>query len=557
MVLSSFPGAGSTSGRREERAAVTEVALTFLAGDRRKSSNSWTAPANPRENATTVGWNGDGKVLGMRPPARAPSEAPLEPAAVVETHISTLFFVGDRVFKLHKPVRFGFLDFRDRKARRVDCEREVMLNRRLAPDVYLGVADVMFAGEPLDHMVVMRRLPKECRLSAIAARGEELTGCLLAVAEALVSFHRSAARSPDISRAATAAALRADWEANFVETDRFVGQVLDDSDEAEIRRRALRWVDGREGLLATRIATGSVCDGHGDLQADDIFCLDDGVRILDCVEFSDQLRHVDVCADVAFLAMDLERLGYPEAAARFLVGYQELANDRFPEPLLHHYLAARAYVRAKVSCLHADQGAPDAQAQARELQRIARDHLRRSQVTLVLIGGLPGSGKSTLASGLGDARGWTILRSDEIRKEARGSLKERIKQDPAGHYGPDATDAVYGELLHQAERALGRAESVILDASWIDRRQRDAARKMAARTSSELVELCCDVPPEEADRRILRRLAKGSSLSEATPDVREAMRRRMDPWQSATVIDTSRGETAEAVAAALAALASV
>src|SRR5664280_1615222 len=404
-------------------------------------------------------------------------------------------------------------------------------------------------------MVVMKRLPEGCRRAAIASRGEELTGWLLALAEALVSFHRSAARSPEISHAATVEALREDWEANFIETDRFVGTVLDDSDEVEIRRRALRWVDGREGLLTARVASGRVCDGHGDLQADDIFCLDDGVRILDCIEFSDQLRYVDVCADVAFLAMDLERLGYPEAAARFLLGYQELADDRFPEPLLHHYLASRAYVRAKVSCLQADQGAPDAVAQARQFQRIARDHLRRSQVTLVLIGGLPGSGKSTLASGLGDARGWTIFRSDEFRNEIRGPLGERITQDPAGRYGPDATDAVYEELLHRAESALGRAESVILDASWIDGRQRGAARAMADRTSSELVELCCEVSEEEADRRILRRLAEGTSESEATPHIREGMRRRMDPWESATVIDTSVGEPLEAVAAGLAALA--
>jgi len=96
----------------------------------------------------------------MQQPERSPTASPLEPAAVVETHISTLFFVGDRVFKLHKPVQFEFLDFREREARRVDCEREVVLNRRLAPDVYLGVADVEIDGEPLDHMVVMRRLPR-------------------------------------------------------------------------------------------------------------------------------------------------------------------------------------------------------------------------------------------------------------------------------------------------------------------------------------------------------------------------------------------------------------
>jgi len=469
---------------------------------------------------------------------------------VVETHISTLFFVGDRVFKLHKPVQFEFLDFREREARRADCLREVVLNRRLAPDVYLGVADIEIDGEPLDHMVVMRRLPRDRRLTAIVSSGGDLAGWLRKVAMVLASFHGSAARSPEISRAATSVALRAGWEANFRETERFVGSFLDDVDEGEIRRRALRWVDGREGLLSARIADGRVCDGHGDLQADDIFCLDDGIRILDCIEFSDRMRYVDVCADVAFLAMDLERLGFPEAAARFLLDYQEIADDRFPDPLLHHYLAARAYVRAKVSCLRAGQGAPEAAAQARAFQRIALEHLRRSQVVLVLIGGLPGSGKSTLASGIGAARGWTIVRSDEIRKEASGPIGARIAQDPAGRYGPSATDAVYGELLRRAERALGRAESVILDASWIDARRRDAAHEVAARTSSELVELCCEVAPEEADRRILRRLAGGTSESEATPEVREAMRRRMDPWESATVIDTSRGEPAGAVAAA-------
>jgi len=492
----------------------------------------------------------------MQQPERSPTASPPEPAAVVETHISTLFFVGDRVFKLHKPVQFEFLDFREREARRVDCEREVALNRRLAPDVYLGVADVEIDGEPIDHMVVMRRLPKDRRLTTIASRGEDLTGWLRRVAEVLASFHGSAARSPEISRAASGMALRAGWEANFLETERFVGTVLDDVDDGEIRGRALRWLDGREGLLSARITGGRVCDGHGDLQADDIFCLDDGVRILDCIEFSDQLRYVDVCADVAFLAMDLERLGFPEEAARFLLDYQELADDRFPDPLLHHYLAARAYVRAKVCCLLAAQGAPGAAAQARGFQRIALDHLRRSQVTLVLIGGLPGSGKSTLASGLGAAQGWTVLRSDEIRREASGPIAARIAQDPAGRYGPSATDAMYGELLRRAERALGQAESVILDASWIDARRRDTAREVAARTSSELVELCCEVAPEEADRRILRRLAGGASESEATPEVRETMRRRMDPWESATVIDTSRREPAEAVAAAESALAS-
>ena len=481
--------------------------------------------------------------------------SPPEPAAVVETHISTLFFVGDRVFKLHKPVEFGFLDFRDREARRADCEREVELNRRLAADVYLGVADVVMDGVPLDHMVVMRRLPEVRRLTTILSSGEDGAGWLRRVAGALAEFHGDAPRSPGISAAATGDALRSRWEADFVDVDPFVGTVLDAVDEDEIRRRARRWVDGREGLLESRISAGRVCDGHGDLQADDVFCLDDGVRVLDCLEFSDRLRHVDVCADVAFLAMDLERRGFADAAARFLDDYQELSGDRFPGSLLHHYLAARAYVRAKVSCLQESQGAPGAADRARQFHRIARDHLRRAMVALVLVGGLPGTGKSTLADGLGAARGWTVLRSDEIRREAGGPVGEQIARDPQGRYGPAATDAVYGELLDRSGRALGRAESVILDASWIDARRRDAARDVAARTSSEIAELCCEVAPDEADRRIVRRSAGGTSASEATPEVREAMAERMDPWRTATVIDTTRCGPADAVAAAASALA--
>ena len=118
------------------------------------------------------------------------------------------------------------------------------------------------------------------------------------------------------------------------------------------------------------IASGCVCDGHGDLQAEDIFCLDDGVRILDCIEFSDKLRHCDVCADVTFLVMDLERLGNKEAAVQLLSEYQRLAGDQFPDTLIHHYCASHAYVRAKVACLRSAQGAAGAPAEARHLQAI-------------------------------------------------------------------------------------------------------------------------------------------------------------------------------------------
>jgi aminoglycoside phosphotransferase family enzyme/predicted kinase len=473
------------------------------------------------------------------------------PAGVAETHISTLFLVGDRVYKLRKPVQFGFLDFRQRDVRRLDCEREVALNRRLAPDVYLGVADVQFDGEPIDHMVVMRRMPESRRLAALVGQGTDSNRWLRQVAKTLAAFHSKAARSPDISAAATGAMLQAGWEANFAETENFVGTILDRTIETEIRSLALRWTEGREPLLSERIASGRVCDGHGDLQAEDIFCLDDGVRILDCIEFCDQLRYCDVIADVAFLAMDLERLGHPAAATRFLLDYQELAGDRFPTSLVHYYCASRAYVRAKVCCFRSAQGADDAREEARLLHALALSHLRQAQVTVVLVGGLPGSGKSTIAAGLGAARGWTVFRSDEIRREMSRITEERVPGYLMGDYSPAATGAVYSQLIRQAELLLESGKSVILDASWVDAAWRDAARVMADHTGSDLVELRCDVTPEEADRRIVRRLSENADASDATPKVRAAMSRSMDPWVPSAVIDTSGTKPEEAIALAM------
>jgi aminoglycoside phosphotransferase family enzyme/predicted kinase len=470
---------------------------------------------------------------------------------VVETHISILCFVADRVYKLRKALQFGFLDFRQSTTRQQDCEREVALNRRLAPDVYLGVAEVHLNGEVIDHMVVMRRLPSECRLAVIARRGDDLGDWLEKVAQVMATFHRGALRSLEISRAATGTALQANWDANFSDAEPFLGTILDAAVDEEIRSLVSRWIDGRHSLFEARIASGRVCDGHGDLQAEDIFCLDDGVRILDCVEFSDRLRYGDVCADVAFLAMDLERLGRADASKQFLDDYQELAEDQFPTTLVHHYVALRAYIRAKVACLRVEQGHEDSRTEARQLHLLALDHLCRAEARLVLIGGLPGSGKSTVAAGVAQALGWSILRSDEVRREMFRPEEGDTPGFGSGRYAPGVTALVYAELLTRAEKQLMRGESVILDASWIDARWRDAARDVASRTGSDLVELCCVVRPDIAESRIAQRLAEGLDVSEATPGVRVAMGEAMDSWLSSRTIDTTEAPEAESIARVL------
>ncbi len=387
----------------------------------------------------------------------------------IETHISILVFVGDRVYKIRKPVRFEFLDFRDRGARALDCRREVELNRRLAPDVYLGVADVVMDGEPVDHMVVMRALPEDRQLTALLRSDPHIGAWLDLIAATLSSFHARAKRSESISASASPSVLEQKWKGNFEEVRRFVGVTLPSSVESQIQSLVALWLTRHRALLETRIADGHMCDGHGDLQASDIFCLDDGIRILDCLEFSDTLRHDDVCADVAFLAMDLQHLGHPEAAQTFVRAYEGHSGSRLPPPLLHFHVALRAYVRAKVACLRSEQEA-DAADSAIELHGLALRHLRSARSALVLVGGLPGTGKSTLATGLAEETGWTLVRSDEVRR-----------QGPMGpdRYAPDALATVYEELLQVAQNRLEQGDSVILDASWISAAQRARAAQVA------------------------------------------------------------------------------
>ena len=478
-----------------------------------------------------------------------------EPAAVAETHCAVVFFLGDSAFKVKKPVDLGFLDFRSIRARREACHREVQLNRRLAPDVYLGMADVVGPdGAVCDHLVVMRRMPTAARLSTLVRSGADVRDPLRALARQLAAFHATARHDTTTAAEGTRDAVQARWQASFEQTRPDQGAVLDPVETAEVERLALRYLAGREALFADRVAAGLVRDGHGDLLADDIFVLPDGPRALDCLEFDDRLRYVDGLDDAAFLAMDLERLGAAAAGRDFLDWYVEFTGTPRVPSLEDHYIAYRAFVRAKVSCLRAAQGDLAAAADARRYTSLAARHLRAGAVRLVLVGGLPGTGKSTVAGNIADDVGAALLRSDRVRKELADLDPVASAAAPyrSGVYQPAATDATYRTLLDRARTLLGRGESVVLDASWSDARQRQAAGELAAATHSDLVELRCMAPAAVAAARLRARAGTGDP-SDADAGIAAAMAVDFTPWPAAVDVDTS-GAPAAAAAAALAAV---
>ena len=368
------------------------------------------------------------------------------------------------------------------------------------------------------------------------------SGRLREVAKRVAAIHAAAPRTAVAAEAASPAAVAGNWADNEAAMRPFAGPILDGAVLDEVGVRFRRYLAGRARLLERRIAEGFAVDGHGDLLAEDIFCLDDGPRILDCLAFDDRLRSGDVLADVAFLAMDVERLAGAVLAGHFLRSYEEFSAEHHPVSLAGHYVAYRAQVRAKVACLRAEQGDRTAGGAAAALLGMCRDHLERSRVRMVLVGGTPGTGKSTLAGRLGARAGWTVLRSDEIRKELTGLPVDADATAPPaeGIYRAEVTESTYAELLRRAVVVAENGGSVVLDASWVESRHRVAAREVAARVMTDVVELHVDAPLDVVRARIAARRAAGGDPSDATEDVAVHLRGRLDPWPEAVRIDTTQ-----------------
>ena len=299
-------------------------------------------------------------------------------------------------------------------------------------------------------------------------------------------------------------------------------------------------------LFVRRMEEGCIIDGHGDLLADDIFCADGEVALLDCLEFDDKLRYVDRVDDAAFLAMDLEFLGRKDLGDYFLERYLDHSGahsaDSAQSSLRDFYIAYRAVVRAKVDCVRWSQGKSEAAVDAAGHLAIATRHLENGAIRLALVGGNPGTGKSTLARALAERVGAQVISTDDVRRELRES--GTVTGDPGilnADYSPDNVATVYEAALRRARTCLSEGQSVILDGTWRDPQIRAAAHRLASETHSALVELMCTAPVDTAADRIRTR-RPGSS--EVTPEIATIF--AAEPaaqhagWDTAHPMNTSR-----------------
>lgn len=426
-------------------------------------------------------------------------EALLDPAAygerttsvsIVQTHVSFLFLTDTHVYKIKKPVDFGFLNFTTLDRRRFFCEEEVRLNRRLCPDVYLGVVElrespsgVSFhgSGTVIDYAVRMKRLPGERMLDRLLAEGKVGEEDVRRIARVIGEFHLHAERGREIDGYGGIETIRCNWEENFRQIAPFVSRVLSENDLRLLRRWVERFLGKRPDLFARRVAQGHIRDCDGDIHSENI-CLDDRVYIFDCIEFNARFRCTDTASDIAFLLMDLEFRGRRDLAEILLDEYLAVTDDLELPEVLDFYRVYRACVRGKVESFRlddpqvseSDKGA--VRESARRHFRLVRGFILRRELcpSLIAFSGLMGTGKSTLAQGLSFQLGLDLVSSDILRKELAGVPATEHRRDAfnEGLYSPEFTRLTYGEMLRRARESLRAGRGVVVDASFSRREDR-------------------------------------------------------------------------------------
>jgi len=496
-------------------------------------------------------------IEGLRKPD-AYHHAVREPIRVAETHISWVLLTGEFAYKVKKPLRLSFLDYSDAAERRRLCEEEVRLNRRYAPDLYLGVTPITGPpdaprmdgpGPTLDHAVRMRQFAPEDELASLLEQGAVSSRELTALGREIARFHAAAALAPDGSPYGTPQTVIRVTRDNFAELGPLPELRADDAGIDELEAQLVAGFESRLPKLQARRRQGWIRECHGDLHCGNVVRWQGSLTPFDGIEFDPALRFVDVVNDVAFLTMDLSERGHPELRHAVLQAWLESLGDFPGLALLPCYEAYRALVRAKVATLRALQDNAERRRAVTDCRRYlhwARRRIRPAPRHLAITCGLSGSGKTRLAQHLGAELRWLCVRSDVERKRLAGlgPLDDSRSSPGAGIYTAEFNVRTYARLLECADAALGADESIVVDAAFLRRDERDRFRDLARRHGVDFLVLHCHAPTDVLRERVETRRRGAADASEADLDVlarQPSCWEAFDPEESASVlgVDTS------------------
>ena len=285
-----------------------------------------------------------------------------EEIELIQTQMSFVFLAGDYVYKVKKPVDLDYLDYTTLENRRFFCYRELELNRRLCPEVYLDVVritrdgasiSIEGGGETIEYAVKMRRLPAERMMDRLLVEGRVTGEMVREVARRIAEFHQRAETSEEIGRYGVLEVVKKNNDENFEQTERYIGVSISREQYQGLKHYVNDFIGRNTHLFKRRVDEGRIRDCHGDLHAAHV-CFSDGICIFDCIEFNERFRYSDVAAEVAFLAMDLDFHRHSELSRCFVDAYVEFSGDRELFELLDFYKCYRAYVRGKVESFKLD-----------------------------------------------------------------------------------------------------------------------------------------------------------------------------------------------------------
>ncbi len=444
---------------------------------------------------------------------------------LLQTHISFLFLTDDYVYKIKKPVDLGFLNFTTLDRRRFYCEEEVRLNRRLCPDVYLGVVQIReseqgitFNGSGIivEYAVKMRRLPEHRMLDRLLQEDKVEENDVRRIEATIARFHETAERSTEIDRYGDLSVIKHNWDENFRQIADFIGVTISRQDMDMIEEWVYFFLSHREKLFAERVDGGFIRDCDGDIHAENI-CLGDKICIFDCIEFNERFRYIDTAADIASLLMDFDYHNKRSFSDIFIAEYRTLSGDTGMLQILEFYKLYRAFVRGKVESfkLHDRDMTSDEKTSAREKAirhfRLARGYILRKKLApaLILFSGLMGTGKSTLASEIAFEVGLDLVRSDVVRKKIAGipATERDFSGYNTGIYSADYSKETYGRLLKTAEKTLSSGSGIVLDASFRRRSDREPFRLLAQKLNIPFFIINTSCADELVKQRLTSRMS--------------------------------------------------
>jgi uncharacterized protein len=452
-----------------------------------------------------------------------------EPIKLIQTHSSYVLLTGDFVYKLKKPVNFGFLNYSTLELRRNFCHEELRLNQRGAAELYLEVLAIAQTGEkyqlggtgePVEYALKMREFPDSGLFSTMFEAGTLTESHIEDLGRVVASYHAKTETNEYIRSFGEIPQVRASIDQNYEQTTNYIGGPQTQQQLDETKQYTDRFFAERQQLFRDRITNNFIRECHGDLHTRNICTWKGRILLFDCIEFNEPFRFVDVMYDVAFTVMDLESLQRQDLANIFLNTYVEQTGDWEGLQLLPLYMSRQAYVRAKVnSFLLDDPGVPvEVKTESAKIAAAyytqAWEYTQPSQGQLILMSGVSGSGKSTTAKYLAQKIGAIHLRSDAVRKHLAGiALCDRGGSDT---YTPEMTEKTYTRLLDLGVLLASQGFKVILDAKYDRVQLRSEAISRAEAKQIPIKIIQCTAPVEVLQSRLDNRTG---DIADATSDL--------------------------------------